>query len=151
MKIDFWQLLKATSRTFYLSIRSLPRGMDESLGLAYLMLRVSDYLEDSGSLPPEEKIRLLHLWRKVIRGEVPAEELERQIRENPDPAEVDYQAAAAAGGILDLVHDLPTGVGRSIAQHVEAATLGMARWVGRGPDIETEDDLDDYMHESPEE
>jgi 4,4'-diapophytoene synthase len=147
MKIDFWNLLKATSRTFYLSIRSLPSGMDASLGLAYLMLRVSDYLEDSGSLPRDEKIRLLHLWRKVIRGEVPAKELEQEIRKNPDPDEVDYQAAAAAGGILDQVHDLPSGVGRTIAHHVEAATLGMARWVERGPDIGTEADLDDYMHE----
>ena len=27
------------------------------------------------------------------------------------------------------------------------STLGMARWIRRGPDLADEEDLDDYMHE----
>jgi farnesyl-diphosphate farnesyltransferase len=34
-----------------------------------------------------------------------------------------------------------------IIHHVGNSTLGMARWVERGPKFSTENDLDDYMHE----
>ncbi|TVR07204.1 MAG: phytoene/squalene synthase family protein, partial [Spirochaetaceae bacterium] len=47
VSVDYWQILRNTSRTFYLSMRRLPAEIGMSLGLAYLMLRVSDYLEDT--------------------------------------------------------------------------------------------------------
>jgi len=34
-----------------------------------------------------------------------------------------------------------------IGRHVRDSTLGMARWAERGPELEDESDLDDYMHE----
>ena len=142
-----WNLLQLTSRTFYLSIRSLPAEIGDSLCLAYLMLRVSDYLEDTTALTPAEKVRLLDLWQKVIDGNGRAAELERSIRRYPSTQEDDYQAAIQAGGILQQVRALPEELGDTIVFHVRRSTYGMARWVSRGPRIETESDMDDYMHE----
>ena len=34
-----------------------------------------------------------------------------------------------------------------VVRHVKDSTLGMARWIRRGPDLADENDLDDYMHE----
>ena len=142
-----WSLLQHTSRTFYLSIRSLPAEIGKALCLAYLMLRVSDYLEDTQALSTAEKVRLLNLWQRVIRGESPAAEFERRIRDLPSYDEKDYQAAIRAGSILQQLRELPGDLGNTISDHVRQSTRGMARWVLRGPQIETETDMDDYMHE----
>lgn len=145
--MNYWNLLRRTSRTFYLSIRKLPAEAGTSLCLAYLMLRVSDYLEDSRVLPPVEKVRLLQLWQSVIRGDRPAIEFEQRIRRTPAPDESDYEAALQAGSILAEMQRLPPDLGQTISQHVQKSTIGMARWVSRGSDIRTEADMDDYMHE----
>ncbi len=142
-----WNLLQLTSRTFYLSIRSLPAEIGNSLCLAYLLLRVSDYLEDTNALTPAEKVRLLDLWQRVIGGNRRASELERRIRRFPAQQEVDYQAAIQAGDILQQVQALPGQLRDTIVLHVRRSTNGMARWLSRGPQIETEADMDDYMHE----
>ncbi len=166
--VDIWELLKKTSRTFYLSIRILPREMDEALALAYLMLRVSDYLEDSETIPQDRKARLLHLWARVLDGEASAREFVRTIdsagidggddgsghrdgnsdRDRDEGSEeVDRYAAVAADELLSRVSDLPDDLGDAILRHVRESTAGMERWVRRGPDIATEADMDDYMHE----
>lgn len=44
---DFGALLKAVSRSFYLSLRFLPEEVREPLGLAYLLARMSDTLADT--------------------------------------------------------------------------------------------------------
>src|SRR5687767_7360913 len=59
---DRAQLLRATSRTFAIGIENLPAGLRETIRTAYLLLRVSDYIEDSVELSPETKARLLSLW-----------------------------------------------------------------------------------------
>ena len=44
---EFGALLKTVSRSFYLSLRFLPEGVREPLGLAYLLARTSDTLADA--------------------------------------------------------------------------------------------------------
>ncbi len=44
---QFGPLLKTVSRSFYLSLRFLPEGVREPLGLAYLLARTSDTLADA--------------------------------------------------------------------------------------------------------
>lgn len=145
--MNYWNLLRQTSRTFYLSIRSLPNQIGNSLCLAYLMLRVSDYLEDTRSLNPAEKVRLLRLWQQAIAVGLPSTELECSIRQVPSVGEDDYQAAIQANGILQQLRELPEELKHAISRHVGQSTNGMARWVSRGPRIDTESDMDDYMHE----
>ena len=146
MSVDYWQILRDTSRTFYLSMRRLPTEIGTSLGLAYLMLRVSDYLEDTETLEPCRKVELLGLWEQVLTGVLPAESLRRELGP-PGEGEHDYRAAEAAGTILEWVWSLPGTLRAIILRHVIDSTRGMARWVARGPEIETETDMDDYMHE----
>lgn len=145
--MNYWELLQQTSRTFYLSIRNLPAEAGNALCLAYLMLRVSDYLEDTQSLPPEEKVRLLNLWQAVIAGDASIAELEEAVRSTPANGEADYTAAASARQILHGLRQLPPELEDQIARHVRNSTDGMARWISRGPDVRTEADMDDYMHE----
>ena len=75
MEPEHWQLLAAASRTFALSIQRLPKTVGEPLGLAYLLLRVSDYLEDNEHMSSERKVALLALWDAVLADRAPAERL----------------------------------------------------------------------------
>jgi farnesyl-diphosphate farnesyltransferase len=60
-------LLASVSRSFYLSIRLLPRKLRTPVGLAYLLARASDTIADSATVP--EAARLLHLaaFARMIR------------------------------------------------------------------------------------
>ena len=52
-------LLKRVSRSFYLSLRVLPRSIRPTLSLAYLLARATDSVADVASAPREIRIRLL--------------------------------------------------------------------------------------------
>ena len=68
MTIDHHALLRDASRTFALSIERLPGVVGEAMCLAYLLLRVSDFLEDNDYMPVERKVELLKLWDRVLPG-----------------------------------------------------------------------------------
>lgn len=143
---DLSELLRVASRTFALGIELLPRPLRRQVEVAYLLLRVSDYLEDNRSMQPGRKAELLRGWERVLAGAVPvsmlAEPLARSAEPTPD-GRVAREVAAVHAGLLALAPE-PREV---VASYVRQSTLGMARWVERGPRFETEADLDDYMHE----
>jgi len=65
---DYWNLLKAVSRSFYLSIRFLPTPMREPVSVAYLLARVSDSLADSNGVDLENRRKSLDEFREWILG-----------------------------------------------------------------------------------
>jgi phytoene/squalene synthetase len=134
------------SRTFAIGIEQLPSILCDAGTVAYLLLRVSDYLEDNEDVPAEKKIALLNLWADVLRGNTTSEELTSQIQQ-ADTSNPDAVVAQHAGDILTRLATLPKEVQEIITQHVLHSTLGMARWVERGPQVIDEADLDDYMFE----
>ena len=77
-------LLKSVSRAFYLSLRVLPRGLREPVGLAYLLGRAADTIADTRALPPSERMDHLLRFRQQVKGE-------------GDPAALDTIATAVAG------------------------------------------------------
>jgi farnesyl-diphosphate farnesyltransferase len=52
-------LLKGVSRSFYLTLRVLPAGMRDPVGLAYLLARAADTIADTSLIPPEQRLALL--------------------------------------------------------------------------------------------
>jgi farnesyl-diphosphate farnesyltransferase len=61
-------LLKGVSRAFYLTLRVLPRGLREPIGLAYLLARAADTIADTRLLPPDERLNHLLGFRAQVRG-----------------------------------------------------------------------------------
>ena len=62
------RLLKATSRSFYLSLQVLPSQIRDQVGLLYLLARVADTMADTG----EESNLLLsspEKYRKAVSNE----------------------------------------------------------------------------------
>ena len=61
-------LLRGVSRSFYLTLRVLPRGMREPVGLAYLLARAADTIADTTLISPEDRLKLLLDFRAQIVG-----------------------------------------------------------------------------------
>jgi farnesyl-diphosphate farnesyltransferase len=62
-------LLKATSRSFYLTLRVLPAAVRPQIGLAYLLARTTDTIADTEILPVGERLDALQKLRERILGQ----------------------------------------------------------------------------------
>lgn len=140
------ELLHAASRTFALGIDLLPEPLRGEIEVAYLLLRVSDYLEDNERMPPGEKVALLERWARVLSGDEPVDGLAEALAGVPDRTP-DALVARNARQVRAALEAVRPEAREILVRHVRDSTLGMARWARRGPDIATESDLDDYMHE----
>lgn len=61
-------LLKGVSRSFYLTLRILPAGMRDPVGLAYLLARAADTIADTSLTPPAQRLDLLLALRQRVNG-----------------------------------------------------------------------------------
>ncbi|RKP45586.1 phytoene/squalene synthase family protein [Trinickia fusca] len=61
-------LLKGVSRSFYLTLRVLPVGMRDPIGLAYLLARAADTIADTSLIAPAQRLELLLALRTQING-----------------------------------------------------------------------------------
>ncbi len=144
--LDHWEILNLTSRTFFLSIRQLPEIIGEPICLAYLLLRISDFFEDNAYMQPGEKIKWLNRWDQALNGGSFAEDWQTSLQPfiANDP---EAMAAYYAEELFSQFKQLPIDLVNSILIHVRDTTRGMARWVLRGPQVNVEEDMDDYMFE----
>lgn len=67
MNAPLRELLKETSRSFYLTLRVLPGRVRAQIGLAYLLARTTDTIADSDIVPVENRLRALqHLRDRIL-------------------------------------------------------------------------------------
>lgn len=62
------ELLRATSRSFYLTLRVLPRAIRSQIGLAYLLARTADTIADTEIVPLSQRLDSLKQLRERIRA-----------------------------------------------------------------------------------
>jgi phytoene/squalene synthetase len=146
MMTSLRDLLRTASRTFAIGIEQLPGVLCDAGTVAYLLLRVSDYLEDNEDMSAQKKIILLNLWAEILEGNTKVEDLTSQLH-NVDTSNPDAVVAQHAEDILVRLFSLPTEVQQIIVQQVIKTNYGMARWIERGPQVIDEADMDDYMFE----
>ncbi len=93
------KLLKSVSRSFYISIRVLPRQLRHPIGLAYLLARASDTIADTTSAPPQTRLRRLGDFGGLLRG-IPSphaiNSIQRDIQRDIQPEHADERALIAA-------------------------------------------------------
>lgn len=140
------ETLRNVSRTFAISIEQLPVALREAVTIAYLLFRVSDCLEDHKELEANRKAELLRLWARVVKGNIPAMALTGAVA-HLDESDPEVYVTRHADQLLEELHQLPQPNQEIIIDHVHKTSLGMARWQEHGPFVNTEEELDDYMHE----
>ncbi|MGA3267684.1 MAG: phytoene/squalene synthase family protein [Verrucomicrobiota bacterium] len=69
MAEPFNDLLRATSRSFHLTLRILPQAVRHQIGLAYLLARTTDTIADTELVPLEQRLESLHRLRERILGQ----------------------------------------------------------------------------------
>src|SRR5260370_3411450 len=63
-------ILRTVSRSFYISIRFLPRRLREPVGLAYLLARATDPVADTAQIPALVRAEMLADLSSIVQGEV---------------------------------------------------------------------------------
>jgi farnesyl-diphosphate farnesyltransferase len=61
-------LLKDVSRSFYLTLRVLPKSIRREIGLAYLLARTTDTIADTEIVPLDQRLKSLQSLRERILG-----------------------------------------------------------------------------------
>ncbi len=59
-------LLRDVSRSFYLTLRVLPREIRDQMGLTYLLARAADSIADTDLLKPPDRLKTLSLLRDAL-------------------------------------------------------------------------------------
>jgi farnesyl-diphosphate farnesyltransferase len=81
-------LLRATARSFYLTLRVLPARVRVQIGLAYLLARTTDTIADTEVVPLAQRLGALHQLRESILGRAAAPvALAELARQQGSPAE----------------------------------------------------------------
>ena len=90
------ELLKPVSRSFFLSIRLLPKALREPVALAYLLARTSDTIADSSVVEVEKRIELLDRFAAGIAGkdEGIGKDLGRLLVAQRDPPQPSHKTPA---------------------------------------------------------
>lgn len=146
-------LLKATSRSFYLTLRVLPAAIRPQIGLAYLLARTTDTVADTEILPVEQRLAALQRLRERILGQnstpvnfgelaqqqgLPAEKL---LLEKTEASLAEL--AALSPGDLKLVREVLVTI-------TSGQELDLRRFAGASADgivgLETAAQLDDYTY-----
>ena len=153
-------LLRATSRSFYLTLRVLPAAVRPQIGLAYLLARTTDTIADTEILPVAARLAALNQLRERILGHSSAPLNFGELAKSQGlPAErvllekVEDSLAALAGlsaADLKLVRDVLATI--TSGQELDLRRFGiLGSAAARAPGqkilaLETAAELDDYTH-----
>ncbi|BAZ11742.1 farnesyl-diphosphate farnesyltransferase [Calothrix sp. NIES-4071] len=135
------QILKETSRTFYIPTSILPSGLQEAVASAYLCLRAIDEIEDHSKLNSSEKAQLLYTISQTLQGGV-------------NGFAVDAFSAGFSG-YEDILAEVtlrirewsllaPETIAPRVWDATSAMAVRMAYWAEKNWKIDSESDLDRY-------
>jgi farnesyl-diphosphate farnesyltransferase len=141
LRSDALQILKETSRTFYIPISILPPGLQEAVASAYLCMRAIDEIEDHSTLDNPTKAKLLHGISLTLQAGV-----------DGFPVDAFTDGFSGYENILEEVtiriREWSLLAPETIAPRIWDATAAMsdrmAYWAANNWKVQTESDLDRY-------
>jgi farnesyl-diphosphate farnesyltransferase len=147
-------VLRSVSRSFYLSLRILPRPLRDPLSLAYLLARATDTIADTPEPPAELRAEALHDLALAIQGSAPGETLVR-LRDSFAPLqrdEAERTLIEQLPALLEWLDELEAGDRAEVRNVLEKITKGQTLDLERfgGVDairaLATAAELDDYTY-----
>ncbi|MFO1487197.1 MAG: phytoene/squalene synthase family protein [Verrucomicrobiota bacterium] len=146
-------LLREVSRSFYLTLRVLPKSVRPQIGLAYLLARTTDTIADTEIVPLELRLKSLQSLRERILGTSAAAlsfgELARQQKLSAERILLERCEDSLA-----LLQTLSAADRRLVREVIEVIASGqeldLRRFAGSSLDkiiaLQTADELDDYTY-----
>ncbi|MBB6450729.1 farnesyl-diphosphate farnesyltransferase [Geomicrobium halophilum] len=141
---DAMNMLKTTSRTFFIPISYLSPGLQEGVAGAYLAMRAIDEIEDHPDLTPENKIHLLRSVSEILKKHTDHTEMQTELH----ILSKSYQAMLpeVTLRLSDWIMLTPEPLTPRILYYTSTMAEGMAKWVEKDWYIENKEDLDDYTY-----
>ena len=158
LPVKQFELLKPVSRSFYISIRLLPRALREPVALAYLLARTSDTIADSSAVDVEKRIELLDRFAAGIAGKDQAigEALKELLVSQRDPStalgmtEGERTLLESAEAILRSLENLSPEDQRDVRELLAIITRGqrqdLTRWGGGPAALGNAEELREYTY-----
>jgi farnesyl-diphosphate farnesyltransferase len=147
-------ILRSVSRSFYLSLRLLPRALRDPLSLAYLLARATDTIADTPEPPMKLRADALRDLASAIQGTAPGDTAAR-VRDGFAPGQRDEAERAlieALPGAIEWLDSLDESDRREVRAVLKkinkGQTLDLERF-GTSTSIEalpTSADLDEYTY-----
>lgn len=146
------KLLETTSRSFYPTLKYLPKKIRGQIGLLYLLARVADTIADSKVGETEELIEALTQYNDVAQGrkqDLPDLMELAKMQSNPDEGELlrNVQKVVDALSVYekdDQVRMLECLDIIVSGQIMDLQRFGIAREGGNISSLQSEEELDDY-------
>jgi farnesyl-diphosphate farnesyltransferase len=147
-------ILRSVSRSFYLSLRILPRPLRDPLSLAYLLARATDTIADTAELPLELRTESLRELAGAIQGTAPGDTAAR-VRDAFAPRQRDEAERALIGTLpaavewLESLDDRDRHQVREVLKTINKGQLLDLERFGAGEGIRalpTASDLDEYTY-----
>ena len=165
------ELLKPVSRSFYISIRLLPRPLRQPVALAYLLARTSDTIADSSAVNVEKRIELLDRFARAVarKEEGLGQELKQilvskhvssrpasgrktvaQPTGAPEATEGERALLESAEMVLQWLENLSSEDQRDVRELLAIITRGqqqdLARWAAGLKGLANADELREYTY-----
>ncbi len=147
------QLLAAVSRSFYLTLKALPKELREPISLAYLLARTADTIADTASVSAEVRLDCLERYRVLVRGDSAVDLLANTLREQFCPQQSDDAERRLmekfADGIawLRTMQPTPLAAIQSVLEHIiDGQMLDIRRFPSDGQlrNLASAEELDQY-------
>ncbi|MGN7400894.1 squalene/phytoene synthase family protein [Cytobacillus praedii] len=135
---DAIEMLKETSRTFFIPISLLTPGLKEAVSSAYLCMRAIDEIEDHTELESAAKSDLLLAVSKLLRRPFQDNELMDIFQPY---LSILPEVTIRLG---DWIKVCPEVIKEKILDATSVMAEGMAKWARKDWDIKDENDLDEY-------
>lgn len=140
------ELLKQVSRSFYLSVRLLPRELRRPVAVGYLLARTSDSIADAPGLQAADRLAMLQQFDDDVQGRCPPSPI-------PAPREMPEAEARLLGAFencMAWLNALDAEDRRDVLGVLEPITHGQrldVRRFGEGqPTRLTAEELDEYTY-----
>lgn len=134
------EVLKETSRTFFIPIKLLQKPLRMTVGSAYLCMRAIDEIEDDELLSNETKSELLKKTSQLLEGPFDDTSYQEMLAPYKD------QLPEVTMRLGDWIEVCPEGIRDQVKAATSEMAQGMAKWAELDWRIETEADLNDYTY-----
>ncbi len=127
------RILQGVSRTFALTIPTLPAPLDRAVANAYLLCRIADTIEDDADLVFDDKQRYSQQFIDVIRGDADGDAFGRELapRLADHTLSTERELISETASVIRITHSLNEPQRRAMQKCVRTMADGMVYYQGQ--------------------